>query len=69
MVHTKSSGAFRRLKVRIHAYRWAVKSRLPVTFSQNAAKKILDELVEFIPKPVDRNRLVATVNRFIPIVR
>ena len=48
--------------------------RLPIILvtgylSPNAAKKILDEFVEFIPKPVDRNRLVATVNRLVPIVR
>ena len=48
--------------------------RLPIILvtgylSPNAAKKILDEFVEFIPKPVDRTQLIATVNRFVPIVR
>ena len=48
--------------------------RLPIILvtgylSPHAGKKILDEFVEFIPKPVDRNRLVATVNRFLAIVR
>jgi DNA-binding NtrC family response regulator len=48
--------------------------RLPIILvtgylSPTAAKKILDEFIEFIPKPVDRYRLVATVNRFLPIVR
>jgi len=28
-----------------------------------------EELVEIIPKPVDRVHLLATVNRFVPIVR
>ena len=48
--------------------------RLPIILvtgylSPDAGKKILDEFVEYIPKPVDRNRLVATVNRLLPIVR
>ena len=33
--------------------------------SPDAGKKILDEFVEFIPKPVDRTRLIATVNRLV----
>jgi DNA-binding response OmpR family regulator len=48
--------------------------RLPIILvtgylSPHAGKKILDEFVEFIPKPVDQYRLVARVNRFLPIVR
>jgi two-component system response regulator FlrC len=48
--------------------------RLPVILvtgylSPDAGKKILDEFIEFIPKPIDRNRLIATVNRFVPGVR
>jgi len=31
-----------------------------------AAKAILDEFIEFIPKPVDRDRLIDAVNRMIP---
>jgi CheY-like chemotaxis protein len=37
--------------------------------SPDAAKTILDEFVEFIPKPVDRDQLIATVNRFVPTQR
>ena len=31
--------------------------------STDAAHKILDERTEFIPKPIDRNQLIALVNR------
>jgi DNA-binding NtrC family response regulator len=48
--------------------------RLPIILvtgylSPHVRKTILDEFVEFIPKPVDRDRLVATVNRLVPIGR
>ena len=33
--------------------------------SPDAAKKVLDAFVEYIPKPVDRDQLIATVNRFV----
>lgn len=47
------------------------KPRFPIILvsgylSEDAAKDILDEHVEFIPKPIDRNRLITTVNRLLP---
>jgi|SRR5215475_14232519 len=34
--------------------------------SEDGAKNILAGAVEFIPKPINRNRLIATVNRLAP---
>src|SRR5262245_33754703 len=47
--------------------KWPLMPIILVTgyLSPQAGKQILDEFVEFIPKPVDRERLVATVNRFV----
>jgi CheY-like chemotaxis protein len=47
--------------------------RLPVILitgylSPGAARMILDKHVEFVPKPVDRNLLIATVNRLADTV-
>lgn len=44
--------------------------RLPVILvtgylSEHAAKTVLDERVEFIPKPIDQNRLSEVVDRFL----
>jgi CheY-like chemotaxis protein len=44
--------------------------RLPVILvtgylSEHAAKTVLDERVEFIPKPIDQNRLSEAVDRFL----
>lgn len=36
--------------------------------SPDEAKILLDEHVEFIPKPVDRDHLIATVNRLAPAI-
>lgn len=45
--------------------------RLPIILvtgylAPSAAKAILDEFIEFIPKPVDRDQLIAAVNRLVP---
>lgn len=45
--------------------------RLPIILvtgylAPSAAKAVLDEFIEFIPKPVDRDRLIAAVNRLMP---
>ena len=45
--------------------------RLPIILvtgylAPSAAKAVLDEFIEFIPKPVDRDSLIAAVNRLMP---
>lgn len=44
--------------------------RLPIILitgylSRTAAEQVLNEYVEYIPKPIDRDRLLATVDRFV----
>lgn len=44
--------------------------RLPIILitgylGRTAAEQILNEYVEYIPKPIDRDRLLASVNRFV----
>ena len=44
--------------------------RLPIILitgylSKTAAEQVLNEYVEYIPKPIDRDRLLATVDRFV----
>jgi DNA-binding NtrC family response regulator len=46
--------------------------RLPIILitgylGRTAAEQILNEYVEYIPKPIDRDRLLATVNRFVSV--
>ena len=48
--------------------------RLPIILvtgylSPQAGKQILDDFVEFIPKPVNRDQLVAAVNRRVTAIR